>query len=160
MGLFMEGKPVSASAIIDQVVEVFPNDLNPHGTLFGGKLMQVVDNLAAIVAKRHSGRVCVTLGIDSVRFLNPARHGDILVCKASVNKTWNTSLEIGVKVIAEDFRSLEQKDILSAYFTFVAMDDELKPVEVIPVIPETPEQIKRFKEAERRRQYRLTHTNL
>ncbi len=157
MGLIMEGKPVSASAIIDQVVEVFPNDLNPHGTLFGGRLMQVVDNLAAIVAKRHSGKVCVTLGIDSVRFLNPARRGDILVCKASVNKTWNTSMEIGVKVIAEDFRSLEQKDILSAYFTFVAMDDELKPVEVVPVIPETAEQVQRFKEAERRRQYRLGH---
>ena len=123
----MEGKPVSASVIIDQVIEVFPNDLNAHGTLFGGRLMQVVDSLAAIVAKRHTGRVCVTLGIDSVRFLNPARHGDILVCKASVNRTWRTSMEIGVKVIAEDFRTLEQKDILSAYFTFVAMDDELKP---------------------------------
>jgi acyl-CoA hydrolase len=155
----MEGKPVSASAIIDQVVEVFPNDLNPHGTLFGGKLMQVVDNLAAIVAKRHSGRVCVTLGIDSVRFLNPARHGDILVCKASVNKTWRTSMEIGVKVVAEDFRSLDQKDIFSAYFTFVAMDDDLKPVEVIPVIPETPEQIQRYKDAEGRRRQRLINKN-
>ena len=151
----MEGKPVSASAIIDQVVEVFPNDLNPHGTLFGGKLMQLVDGLAAIVAKRHSGRVCVTLGIDSVRFLNPARHGDILVCKASVNKTWKTSMEIGVKVIAEDFRTLEQKDILSAYFTFVAMDDDLKPVEILPVIPETPEQMQRYKQAEQRRHHRL-----
>lgn len=151
----MEGKPVSASAITDQVVEVFPNDLNAHGTLFGGRLMQVVDNLAAIVAKRHSGRVCVTLGIDSVRFLNPAHHGDILVCKAAVNKTWRTSMEIGVKVIAEDFRTLEHKDILSAYFTFVALDDESKPIEVIPVLPETPEQYQRFKEAERRRQFRL-----
>lgn len=150
-------KPVSASAIEDQVVEVFPNDLNPHGTLFGGKLMQVVDNLAAIVAKRHSGRVCVTLGIDAVRFINPARHGDILVCKASVNRTWRTSMEVGVKVIAEDFRTLEQKDILSAYFTFVAVDDEHKPIEVIPVLPETPKQIERFDMAERRRQYRLKH---
>lgn len=153
----MEGKPVSASAIVDQVVEVFPNDLNPHGTLFGGKLMQLVDNLAAIVAKRHSGKVCVTLGIDSVRFLNPARHGDILVCKASVNKTWRTSMEIGVKVIAEDFRTLDQKDILSAYFTFVAMDDDLKPIEIIPVIPETPEQFARYKAAEKRRLHRLSH---
>jgi len=153
----MEGKTVSTSAIIDQVVEVFPNDLNPHGTLFGGRLMQLVDNLAAIVAKRHSGKVCVTLGIDSVRFLNPARRGDILVCKASVNKTWRTSMEIGVKVIAEDFRTLEQKDILSAYFTFVAMDDELKPIEIIPVIPETLEQVQRFDAAEKRRIYRLSH---
>ncbi len=153
----MEGKPVFASAIIDQVVEVFPNDLNPHGTLFGGKLMQVVDNLAAIVAKRHTGKVCVTLGIDSVRFLNPAKRGDILVCKASVNRAWHTSMEVGVKVIAEDFRSLEQKDILSAYFTFVALDDELKPIEIIPVIPETHQQVLRYEAAEKRRQLRLQH---
>lgn len=155
----MDGKPVSASAIVDQVVEVFPNDLNPYGTLFGGKLMQVADGLAAIVAKRHSGKVCVTLGIDSVRFVNPARHGDVLVCKSSVNRTWRTSMEIGVKVIAEDFRTLEHKDIFSAYFTFVAMDDDLQPVEVIPVIPETPEQIARYQAAEKRRSMRLKGQN-
>ena len=152
----MEEKPVSASAIIDQVIEVFPNDLNPHGTLFGGRVMQIVDSLASIVAKRHTGRVCVTLGIDSVRFLNPARRGDILVCMASVNKAWRTSMEVGVKVVAEDFRTLEQKEILSAYFTFVAVDDEHKPVQINPVIPETPEQIQRFEQAEQRRQYRLS----
>lgn len=153
----MEGKPVSASAIIDQVVEVFPNDLNPHGTLFGGKVLQVADNLAAIVCKRHSNKVCVTLGIDSVRFINPARHGDILVCKSSINRTWRTSLEVGVKVIAEDFRTLEQKDILTAYFTFVAVDDDLKPVEVNPVIPETPDEWRRYEQAEIRRNLRLMH---
>jgi acyl-CoA hydrolase len=151
----MEGKSVSASAIIDQVVEVFPNDLNSHGTLFGGRVLQIADNLAAIVSKRHTGRVCVTLGIDSVRFINPARRGDILVCKCSVNRTWHTSLELGVKVLAEDFRTLEQKDILTAYFTFVSVDDDHKPVEVMPVIPETPDQLRRYEEAEIRRQMRL-----
>jgi acyl-CoA hydrolase len=151
----MEGKPVSASSIIDQVVEVFPNDLNPHGTLFGGRMLQIVDNLAAIVAKRHTGRLCVTLGIDSVRFLNPAHRGDILICKASVNKTWKTSMEVGVKVIAEDFRSLEQKDVLSAYFTFVAVDDDHKPIDIVPVIPETPIEQQRSAAAEERRRFRL-----
>ena len=151
----MEGKPVSASAVIDQVIEVFPNDLNPHGTLFGGRVMQIIDSLAAIVAKRHSGRVSVTLGIDSVRFQNPARRGDILVCMASVNRAWRTSMEVGVKVLAEDFRTLEQKEILVAYFTFVAIDDDHKPVEVIPVIPETADQKRRYHEAEHRRQMRL-----
>lgn len=150
-----QGKPVSASAIVDQVIEVFPNDLNAHGTLFGGRVMEIIDQLAAIVAKRHSGKVCVTLGIDSVRFLNPARRGDILVCMASVNRAWGTSMEIGVKVVAEDFRSLEQKEILSAYFTFVAIDDEGNPTEVFPVVPETPDQHRRFDEADRRRNYRL-----
>lgn len=155
MGGIMEGKPVSASAVIDQVIEVFPNDLNPHGTLFGGRVMQIIDSLAAIVAKRHSGRVSVTLGIDSVRFKNPARRGDILVCMASVNRAWRTSMEVGVKVLAEDFRTLEQKEILVAYFTFVAIDDDHKPVEVVPVIPETPDQKRRYHEAEHRRQMRL-----
>jgi acyl-CoA hydrolase len=151
----MQGKSVSASAIIDQVIEVFPNDLNPHGTLFGGRVLQIADSLAAIVSKRHTGRVCVTLGIDSVRFINPAQRGDILVCKCSVNRTWRTSLELGVKVLAEDFRTLKQKDILRAYFTFVATDDHHRPVEVIPVIPETEEQKRRFEQAEIRRQMRL-----
>lgn len=151
----MEGKPVSASSIVDQVVEVFPNDLNAHGTLFGGKLLQVVDNLAAIVAKRHCGKVCVTLGIDSVRFMNPAHRGDILICKASVNKAWHTSMEVGIKVIAEDFRTLEQKEILSAYFTFVAVDDDHKPVQIVPVIPETPVEKQRYVQAEERRAFRL-----
>jgi len=150
-----KGKPVSASAVVDQVVDVFPNDLNSHGTLFGGRLMQIVDMLAAIVAKRHCGKVSVTLGIDSVRFLNPARRGDILVCKAAVNKTWHTSMEVGVKVFAEDFRTLEQKHILSAYFTFVAMGDDDKPVNIIPVIPESKEELRRFHEAEERRKVRL-----
>ncbi len=150
-----EGKPVSESAIIDQVIEVFPNDLNTHGTLFGGRVMEIIDTLASIVAKRHSGCVCVTLGIDSVRFLNPARRGDILVCMASVNKTWHTSMEVGVKVVAEDFRSLERKDILSAYFTFVAVDDNHTPVQIISVIPETPSEVRRFEEADRRRKHRL-----
>jgi acyl-CoA hydrolase len=155
----MEGKSVSASAVIDQVIEVFPNDLNPHGTLFGGRVLQIVDTLAAIVAKRHSGVLCVTLGIDSVRFLNPARRGDILVCMASVNRTWRTSMEVGVKVIAEDFRSLDQKEILTAYFTFVAVNDDHKPTSVIPVLPETERQIQRFKEAEIRRRHRLDVAN-
>ena len=153
----MEGKPVSASAIVDQVVEVFPNDLNPHGTLFGGKVLQIADSLAAIVCKRHSGKVCVTLGIDSVRFIHPAYHGDILVCKCSVNRAWRTSMEVGVKVIAEDFRTLDQKEILTAYFTFVAIDDDHKPVEIIPIIPETEDELRRFEAAEVRRNRRLKH---
>jgi acyl-CoA hydrolase len=151
----VKGKTVSSSSVIDQVIEVFPNDLNPHGTLFGGRLMQIVDTLAAIVAKRHCGKVCVTLGIDSVRFLSPARRGDILVCKASVNKTWRTSMEVGVKVLAEDFRTLDQKHILSAYFTFVAMGDDDKPVEIMAVLPETVDEVRRYKDAEERRKFRL-----
>lgn len=151
----MKGKPVSESAIHDQTSVVFPNDLNAYGTLFGGRVLELSDTIAGVVAKRHSGRVCVTLAIDSVRFLAPARNGNILVFKASLNKAWHTSMEIGVKVFAEDFKTLERKHILSAYFTFVALDDHLKPTSVCPVIPQTVDEKRRFEEAEKRREQRL-----
>ncbi|OGN56212.1 MAG: hypothetical protein A3D96_02020 [Chlamydiae bacterium RIFCSPHIGHO2_12_FULL_44_59] len=143
----MEGKPVSASAIIDRFIS---SEMASQGSL-----LHVIDCLALQVAKKHSGQECVTLGIDSVRFFNPARCGDTLIYKASVNRVWDTSMEIGVKIVAEDFRSLDHKDILSAYFTFIAVDEELNPIEVTPVIPETPDQCMRFEAAERRRQTRL-----
>jgi acyl-CoA hydrolase len=154
-----QGKKVSETAVHDQTAVVYPNDLNAYGTLFGGRVMELCDRLAGVVARRHSGRVCVTLGIDSVRFLAPARHGDTLVFKASVNRVWKTSMEVGLKVFAEDFRSLERTHIVSAYFTFVAVDDQMHPVEICPVIPETEDEIKRYEHAELRRQYRLRKTS-
>ena len=155
MALSRNSKPVGDSAINDQTAVVFPNDLNAYGTLFGGRVLDLCDRVSGVVAKRHSGSVCVTLGIDSVRFLAPAKHGDILVFKAAVNRVWKTSMEIGVKVYKEDFRTLQRVHILSAYFTFVALDDHLKPVEVPAVLPETVEEKRRYKEAEERRQLRL-----
>jgi acyl-CoA hydrolase len=151
----MKGKSVAESAIHDQTAVVFPNDLNAYGTLFGGRVLDLCDRVAGVVAKRHSGKVCVTLGIDSVRFLAPAKHGDILVFKASMNRVWKTSMEIGLKVFKEDFRTQQRVHILSAYFTFVALDDRLRPVEVASVVPETKEEKRRFKEAEERRLIRL-----
>jgi acyl-CoA hydrolase len=151
----MKGKLVAESAIHDQISVVFPNDLNAYGTLFGGRVLDLCDRVAGVVAKRHSGKVCVTLGIDSVRFLAPAKHGDILVFKASLNRAWKTSMEIGLKVYKEDFRTEKRTHILSAYFTFVALDDNLKPVNVPPVVPETADEKRRYKEAEERRKLRL-----
>ncbi len=155
----MQAKKVSDSAIHDQTAVVFPNDLNAYGTLFGGRVLDLCDRVTGVVAKRHSGRVCVTLGIDSVRFLSPAKHGDILVFKASVNRVWKTSMEVGVKVFKEDFKTEEQTHIVSAYFTFVALDDHLKPVEIPPVIPETEDEKRRYEAAEKRRQQRLGQIN-
>lgn len=151
----MQGKSVAESAIHDQTAVVFPNDLNAYGTLFGGRVLDLCDRVAGVVAKRHSGKVCVTLGIDSVRFLAPAKHGDILVFKASLNRVWKTSMEIGLKVFKEDFRTQERVHILSAYFTFVALDDHLKPVEVPPVLPLSADEKRRYEEAEERRLIRL-----
>ena len=151
----MEQKSVNFSAIDNQTAVVFPNDLNTNGTLFGGKILELGDWICSIVAKRHTNRVCVTLGLDSVRFLAPALSGDILILKASLNRTWRTSMEIGLKVLAEDFRTLERRHIFSAYFTFVALDDNRKPVKIPEVLPETEEQKRRFQEADMRRSKRL-----
>jgi acyl-CoA hydrolase len=155
MGWYMQGKSVAESAIHDQTSVVFPNDLNAYGTLFGGRVLDLCDRVAGVVAKRHSGKMCVTLGIDSVRFLAPAKHGDILVFKASMNRVWKTSMEIGLKVFKEDFRTQERVHILSAYFTFVALDDHLKPVEVPPVLPLSADEKRRYEQAEERRLLRL-----
>ncbi len=152
----MTPKPVSASAIHDQTAIVFPNDLNSLGTLFGGRVLEMSDRLAAVVAKRHTGRWCVTLGIDSVRFLAPARQSDVLILQASVNRVWRTSLEVGIKVLAETAAATGRRHIASAYFTFVALDDAMKPVEIAPVIPETDEEKRRYEKAEMRRQRRLS----
>jgi acyl-CoA hydrolase len=150
-----KGKTVSQSAVRDQTAVVFPNDLNAYGTLYGGRVLEIADRLAGVVAKRHSGKVCVTLGIDSVRFLGPARGGDILVFQASVNRVWHTSMEIGMKIFTEDYKTLERKHILSAYFTFVALDDHLKPSMIRQVIPETADEKRRFEQAEQRRVMRI-----
>lgn len=155
MGSMEKGKTVSESAVRDQTAVVFPNDLNAYGTLYGGRVLEIADRLAGVVAKRHSGKVCVTLGIDSVRFLGPARGGDILVFQASVNRVWHTSMEIGMKIFTEDYKTLERKHILSAYFTFVALDDHLKPSIIRPVIPETADEKRRFEQAEQRRVMRI-----
>lgn len=147
-------KPVSESAVNDQVYRVFPNDLNPNQTVFGGLVMSMLDRVCSVVAERHTGRVCVTAAVDSLHFLTPAGRGDILIIKAAVNRTWRTSMEIGAKVLAQNFRSGEINHIVSAYFTFVAMDDNQRPTHVPAVIPETPLEKRRYIEADERRERR------
>ncbi len=149
-----KAKRASESAVHDYVYAVFPNDLNSNDTVFGGLVMSILDRLSSVVARRHSGQVCVTASVDSMHFLAPARHGDILTFMASVNRVWRTSMEVGAKVVAEDFRTGTKKHIVSAYFTFVAVDDHQQPIEVPQVIAETPVERRRFEEADLRRERR------
>ncbi|MAL98089.1 MAG: acyl-CoA thioesterase [Alteromonadaceae bacterium] len=148
-------KPVSASAIDNHVYKVFPNDMNAHNTVFGGMIVAKCDRLALVVAERHSGHVCVTASVDSIHFRAPAKGNDTLLFNLSLNRSWSSSMEIGASVIAENSYTGDVRHILSAYFTFVALDSDDKPVPVSPVLPETDDQQRRFDNAEIRREARL-----
>lgn len=148
-------KTIQESAIQDNTYKVFPSDLNHNGTVFGGLIMAMLDRTALIVAERHSGNICVTVSVDAMHFVTPAIEKDVLIFKAAVNRAWSTSMEIGVTVIAEQFQTREIRHILSAYFTFVAVDENQKPVRVPEVIPETEIEKRRYEEANLRRIKRL-----
>ena len=150
-----QGRAPAESSVEQNVYKVFPNDLNAKQTVFGGLVMSLCDRTALIVAERHSGRTCVTAAVDSLRFLAPARAGDTLLVKASVNRAWRSSMEIGVRVSAEDSRRRETRHVVSAYLTFVALDEGGRPAGVPPVMPQGRDQERRHREAQERRQARL-----
>ena len=149
------GKAPSESAIDHNVYKVFPNDLNSKHTVFGGLVMSLCDRIALIVAERHAALPCVTAAVDSLNFLAPARAGDTLVIKSAVNRAWRSSMEIGVHVSAEHRYTGESRHVVSAYLTFVALDDDGRPKPVPPVVPESADEKRRFKEAGHRREQRV-----
>jgi acyl-CoA hydrolase len=150
----LKPKTVAESAVRDQVYKVFMNDLNANHTVFGGLVMSQLDRTASVVAERHSGHTCVTASVDALHFLAPAHEGDVLIAQASVNKAWNSSMEIGVRVSSENPKTGEREHIVSAYFTFVAINDHGKPVPVPELIPETTIEKRRYADAEVRREVR------
>jgi acyl-CoA hydrolase len=150
-------RSVASTALHEQVYMVFPNDLNSNDTVFGGLIMAQMDRIAAVVADRHAGGVCVTASVDAVHFLAPARKGDVLVFAASVNRAWTSSMEVGVRVEAECIGSTERRHILSAYLTFVALDAAGKPRPVPALLAESEAERRRFEEAQLRRASRLRH---
>lgn len=122
--------------------------------------MSWIDIAAAISAQRHSKRPVVTASIDDLHFVRPVYKGWIVNLKASVNFVARTSMEVGVRVEAENPIEGRVFHTASAYLTFVALDTSGKPVQIPPVIPETPEQQRRFKAAEQRRKWRLERKSL
>lgn len=149
------GKAPSESAVEQNVYKVFPNDLNSKYTVFGGLVMGLCDRTALIVAERHSGTSCVTAAVDSLNFVAPARSGDTLIIKAAANRAWRSSMEIGVHVAAENSHTGDLRHVVSAYFTFVALGDDGRPLVVVAIAPKTRVEKRRFKDAERRRKQRL-----
>ncbi|MCL5266940.1 MAG: acyl-CoA thioesterase [Bacteroidetes bacterium] len=136
---------------------VLPNDTNQLGNLLGGRLMHWIDISAAMAATRHSNHVCVTAAVDEISFLHPIKLGELVVLRASVNRAFNTSMEVGVKVFSENPLTGERKHSNSAYLTFVSIDSIGKPVTVIPVLPESQDEVRRFEQALFRREQRLKH---
>jgi acyl-CoA hydrolase len=143
-------RPVSDS--ISEMVElVLPNDANPLNALLGGRLMHWIDIAGALAAHRHSRSYVMTASTDHLDFLVPVRVGDLVIFKSSVNRVYNTSMEVGIKVWVESYFTGECRHVSSAYLTYVAVDRNGRKLPVSPVVPESPEEIRRYEDAGRRR---------
>jgi len=150
----MEGKLVRES--YSEYSELaLPNDANGLGNLLGGKVMHLVDLAGAMAAMRHARHPVVTASVDYMNFLHPVRIGQLVLLKSAVNRAFRTSMEVGVRVMVEDLISGSMRHTSSAYLTFVAVDATGRPQPVLPVIPETDEEVRRYRQAQERREYRL-----
>ena len=150
----MEGKKISDSKVeIAQVM--MPEHSNAAGNVHGGYILKLVDQAGAIVAARHTHNNVVTASLDRMDFISPVYIGNLVFAKASVNFVSNTSMEIGVRVEAECLRTGTHTHVGSAYLTFVALDENDKPIMIPKLILETEEDKHRFEEAKNRRELRL-----
>ena len=148
------GRPVRES--MSEMSEfALPNDANALGTLFGGKVMALVDLAGSLAAVRHARGPVVTAAVDYMTFLHPIHIGQLVILRSQVNRVFRTSMEVGVKVFVENLRTREVKHTSSAYLTFVGIDKEGNRVPVTPAIPETEDERRRFEDAGERRRHRL-----
>jgi len=133
---------------------MMPQHVNHMGNVFGGVILAMVDRVAGVAAMRHSGRPCVTASIDRVDFREPIYSGELVTCHAQVNYVGRTSMEVGVRVDAEDLLTGKVRHTNLCYLTFVAIDEKGRPVAVPPLLLEGEEEWLRFHEGERRREVR------
>ncbi len=134
---------------------MMPQDANPLGNVFGGTILRLMDEAAGIVATRHARATTVTASVDRMDFWAPVYVGNLLILKTAVNFVGKTSMEVGVRIEAEDLRSGKRTHTGSCYLTYVALDERRRPMAVPPIITETPEERKRYKEAGERRKRRM-----
>lgn len=150
--------PKKKAASLSQVIMtemVLPNDTNTLNNLMGGKLMHWMDIVAAIAAQKHSNRIVVTASADSISFKHPIALGNVVTLKSFVTRAFNSSMEVFIEVFAEDIPANKKITTHRAFFTFVAVDQNGRPIEVPEVEPETAEEIELYEGALRRRQLRL-----
>jgi len=150
----MNGKTVSETSVTMAQV-MLPQDANPAGNVHGGVVMKLIDTAAAVVASRHARSNTVTASLDRLDFHHPVFVGDLLFLKASINMAGRTSMEIGVRVEAENFITGEVRHTSSAYLTFVALDENSRPKAVPPLVFENDEERRRNQEALMRKKMRL-----
>jgi acyl-CoA hydrolase len=149
-----QSKPVSESRHETSEL-MMPHHANNLGHVFGGVMLSMMDKTAAVAAFRHCRLNVVTASIDRVDFREPIHVGDLVVMKASVNYVGRTSMEVGVRVEAEELLTGRRRHTNSCYLTFVAVDRNGRPIEIPMVVPGTEDEIRRFQAAERRREVRL-----
>ena len=151
--ILLQPRPVRESA--SEMVEiVLPNDANPLGALLGGRLMHWIDMAGALAAHRHSRNYVVTASIDHLDFLTPVHVGDLVILQSQVNRAFHTSMEVGVKVLVENYITGTRQHVSSAYLTFVAIDRHDRRLAVPAVIPESDAEKRRYEDAGHRRKLR------
>lgn len=144
-----------SESFTETVQAVLPNDANPLGFILGGTVMHLIDITGAIACHRHTRSLLVTVAVDGLQFLHPIKVGDLIILKARVTATFNTSLEVAVEVFSESIETGERRMTSQAYLTFVAIDRSGRRVSVPPLLLETEEERARAREAEARRAARL-----
>jgi uncharacterized protein (TIGR00369 family) len=149
----MEGKPASASAMTMAQL-MLPSDANPLGNVHGGVIMKLIDTAGAVVAQRHCRSICVTAGVDRLDLLRPVFVGELVIVKASLNYVGKTSMEVGVRVECENIYTGEVRHAVSAYLTFVRLDDKRNLVTAPPLLISNDDECRRWREAEARRAMR------
>lgn len=138
---------------------MLPQHSNNLGLVFGGVILAMMDTASAVCAIRHARSTCVTASVDRVDFREPIHLGDLVIMRCSVNYVGRTSMEVGVRVEAEDLQTGNRRHTNSCYLTFVAIDRNGRPIEVPRLVPETEDEIRRFEAAKARRQRRLEERN-
>ena len=148
------GKPPRISRV-EMAEHVLPNDTNPHGTIFGGRVMALIDIAATIAASRHCRMPVVTASIDEMVFLHPVKLGHNILLEGIVNEAFSTSVEVEVHVFSENPMTGDRRHTGTCYTTFVALDDLGRPAPVPPLLPETPEEQQRQLDARERKAERM-----
>ena len=147
------GNPNDSETVMSELM--MPHHANIMGNVFGGVILSLVDHVAAVCAIRHSRKQCVTVSVDKVDFREPIHVGELITAMARVNFAGRTSMEVGVKIVAENVITGEQRHTNSCYVTYVALDDNGQPTPVPPVVPTTVDEKRRYERAAQRRASRV-----